>query len=101
MARVGEAEGRRDMIELLGRASAAFEQKRWQSARNLYRDALELIELRSLDVGEMLPQTMYNIAITYYNEREYSEARNQLLRLQKTFPSYEPELVSDMLRKIP
>lgn len=99
-AGAGTAEGMLGVRDILDRASSEAGLRHWQSARNYYREALRVIEANSLGTPDLVALTMYNIAVTYYNAREYADARARLLELQAKYPAFDPKLVKALLGRI-
>ncbi len=88
------------LIQMQKQASTQFDEDQWLQARQTYRRIVALVREQGVEVGEYEPRSMYNIAITYYNEQEYRQARAQLVELQRKFPSYQPDMITDVLRKL-
>lgn len=88
----------REFERLEEKASSAWEEERWMQARQRYRELLELVIKGELD--RSVDWILYNIAMTYYNEREYRRARDELQDLKYRFPHYKPGLVTDALRRV-
>lgn len=100
-AGVGTAASIRDVQRILRQAYSEFVRRHWPSARDYYREALRVMEAQSRGTPSLVAATMYNIAVTYYNEAQYGEARARLLELQARFPTYRPDVVKNVLLKIP
>ena len=45
----------------------------------------------------MLTSPRYNIAMCYWNDRNYSRAEEKLREIQNKHPKYRPEEISDMI----
>jgi outer membrane protein assembly factor BamD (BamD/ComL family) len=78
-----------------------FNDKSWVRARSNYLEAIR----RYLDAGistdsDVVLNCYYNIAMTYWNEKDYKEARSYLELLRYNHPDYDRLAVKDLLAKL-
>jgi len=77
-----------------------FNKKHWQLARKNYQCALNC---RIRDLSEtsevMIPVLEFDIGLTYYYQKMYTEAKRIFTQIKNDFPDYENESVRTMLIK--
>jgi tetratricopeptide (TPR) repeat protein len=75
-----------------------FDKKEYKEAREVYADIITYyfhVDTRKNFIGVCEP--MYNIALTYWNEGDYSSAIDAFLILQQSSPTYNKEEVANKL----
>ena len=78
-----------------------FEKESWANARSSYREAIKSFKKSGAnDISGLIAQTRYNIAMTYWNQKNWAKARTQLLLVREKYPNYMKEEVEDMIYKI-
>ena len=88
-------------IAMLGeKADKAFDKKDYSAARSYYREILAYAKKWGNPYGSLcLANVQYNIALTYWNERNYKKAKEYLLELRSKYPDYEKEDVQDFINR--
>lgn len=78
--------------------SEAFDKKEWKMARKHWEGALSNFEKNDSEASKsVIPSTIYNIAITYWNQKTFWKAKELLTKLQKEYPEHNPEKVKDLI----
>ena len=91
----------RNINAILDEANRLFDSSNWSRARVLYNKALnKMKELSFSNKKYLIAQTKFNIAMTYWNEKEILRSRELLLEIQGENPEYEPELIKERLTKL-
>ena len=81
-------------------ASKAFNEKNYMVARSDYRDTIKYYKKYGVsDNSEIVAELRYNIAMTYWNEKNWKRAREWLLLLRKKHPTFHKDDVQDLLEK--
>jgi tetratricopeptide (TPR) repeat protein len=77
-----------------------FDKKHWQLARKNYQCALSY-RIRGLNETSevMIPVLEFDIGLTYYYQKMYTEAKRIFTQIKNDFPEYENESVRVMLIK--
>jgi hypothetical protein len=79
-------------------ASDRFDKKKFKEAREAWADFVEYhIKAGHEKSSPLVAETMYNIAITYWNEEDFSSTIDAILIIQKTSPEYNKEKVAKKL----
>ena len=88
-------------IAMLGeKADKAFDKKDYSAARSYYREILAYAKKWGNPYGSLcLANVQYNIALTYWNKRNYKKAKEYLLELRSKYPDYEKEDVQDFINR--
>ena len=75
-----------------------FDKKKFKEAREAWADFVEYhIKACHEKFSPLVAEAMYNIAITYWNEGDFSSATDAFLIIQKASPEYNKEEVAKML----
>lgn len=83
------------------RAEKAFHEKRWPDARAYCREAINyLLKSGIKEDNEEICRLNYNIAMAYYNDFKYKEAKEVLNKLQRTKPNYNAEKIQELLNEL-
>ncbi len=83
------------------KASKAFDDKRWSEARAYYREAMNyLLKSGIKEDHEEICRLNFNIAIAYYNDFKYNEAKEILEKLKTTRPTYNNERIKELLAEL-
>ena len=79
----------------------SFEKEDYSSARDYYLDAMKYFKQAGLEAGsDILAELKYNIAMTYWNQKNFTRAKDSLLELRQRHPTYKKEDVQDYINKI-
>lgn len=83
------------------KAEKAFGEKRWSDVRVYCREAISyLLKSGIKEDEEEICRLNYNIAIAYYNDFKYKEAKEVFDKLQETKPNYNAEKVKELLAEL-
>ena len=83
------------------RAAKYFDKEDWVNSRQHYREAISYYKKAGeKDNSELIALCRYNIAITYWNQKNWSKAREKLEELLRKHPNHMKEEVADMIYKI-
>jgi tetratricopeptide (TPR) repeat protein len=84
----------------LKQGSEYFEKKDWANARSSYREAIKSFKKSGAnDISDLIALARYNIAVTYWNQKNWAKAKAQLLLVREKHPNYMKEEVDDMIYK--
>lgn len=84
-----------------GSATKLFDEETYDQARAYYREAIKLYLKAGLEENNPeICRLSYNIAMAFIKSTMFYEALETLERIQKINPKYDPELVSEKIKKI-
>lgn len=81
-------------------ASEAFNEKNWKLASEKYLQEADFYERYRSDIPHLAAEKFYNAAVAYGNNEHFSKAKKYLRMIQKKYPSYLPEEITEVISSI-